>query len=51
MLGGSSHGGTGDIKGDKEGEGRGGNSVWFRKPDGDGGTIPLGDPTGTLVDG
>ena len=51
MLNGISHDGTGDMEGAKEGLGRGINGVWFRKPNRDCGTIPLGNPTGTSGDG
>ena len=44
------HGIMGDMEGAKEGWGRGRNGVWFIKPDRDGGTIPLGNPTGTSCD-
>ena len=50
MLDGSYHDVTGDMEGAKEGYGRGGNGIWFIKPNRDGETITLGKPKGTSGD-
>ena len=50
-MDGSTHNGTGDMEGTKEGYARGGEGVWFRQPVGDGRAILLGNSTGTSGDG
>ena len=50
MLDGSYHDGTSHMEVAKESYGRGRDGVWFRQPVRDGGTIPLGNPTGASGD-
>ena len=50
MLNGSSHDGMGHMEGAQKAQSRGGDGVWLRLPDIDGGTIPLGKTTGASGD-
>ena len=51
MLDGIYHDGTVHMEVANECQVRGGDGVQFRQPDGDGGTIPMGNPIGASGDG